>query len=93
MKCYYEAMKEIIWHNRARKQMKRIPKQYREAILTNVDKLVDFPECDELDIKPLKKHEYDYRMRVGRYRVLFDDKDDVQIIAIQEVKKRDNRTY
>lgn len=32
-------------------------------------------------------------MRVGRYRVLFDDEDQVQIIAIQEVKKRDNRTY
>jgi mRNA interferase RelE/StbE len=32
-------------------------------------------------------------MRVGRYRVLFDDKESIQVIAIQEVKKRDNRTY
>ena len=34
-----------------------------------------------------------YRMRVGRYRVLFDHDDFIKIIEIQEVKKRDERTY
>lgn len=72
--------------------MKRIPKGYREAILDAVDKLVDFPNC-HLNIKALKDHRYDYRLRVGRYRVFFDDRQSVQIIAIQEVKKRDERTY
>ena len=46
-----------------------------------------------LDITGLKKHRYSYRMRVGRYRVLFDHVDDIRIIKIQEVKKRDERTY
>jgi len=32
-------------------------------------------------------------MRVNRYRVVFDDKEAVKVIAIQEVKKRDDRTY
>ncbi len=86
-------MNEIIWHNRARKQMKRIPKHYREAILDSVDRLGTFPKCEGLDIKELKKYHYDYRLRVGRYRVLFDHADAVRIIEIQEVKKRDERTY
>ena len=84
-------MKIIQWHNRARKQLKKIPVQYREAILKSVDKLVDFPNIRELDIKALKNHHCDYRLRVGRYRVFFDDQ--LKIIFIQEVKKRDNRTY
>lgn len=86
-------MKEIIWHNRARKQIKKIPAQYRESIFDHIDKLAVFPECESLDIKYLQNHKYGYRMRVGRYRVFFDDKEEIQVIAIQEVRKRDDRTY
>ncbi len=86
-------MTEIKWHNRARRQLKKIPEQYREAILENVDHLADFPECDHLNITRLKKHPCDYRLRVGRYRVLFNHDDTVKIIQIQEVKRRDERTY
>lgn len=84
-------MKEISWHNRARKQMKKIPANYREAIFESVDQLAAFPECAGLDIKSLKNHACSYRLRVARYRVLFNDA--VEIIEIQEVKKRDERTY
>ncbi|MCG8635794.1 MAG: type II toxin-antitoxin system RelE/ParE family toxin [Desulfobacterales bacterium] len=86
-------MKDILWNNKARKQMKKIPINYRDAIFQSVDKLKDFPGAKGLDVKALRNHKYDYRMRVGRYRVLFDDKEQVRIIAIQEVKKRDNSTY
>jgi len=86
-------MNEIIWHNRARKQMKKIPKQYRESILKCVDRLENFPVCENLDITELKNHPYDYRMRVGRYRVIFDYAKVIKIIKIQGVKKRDERTY
>jgi len=84
---------EIIWHNRARKQMKKIPRQYRESIHNWVDQLGTFPKCERLDITELKNHPYGYRMRVGRYRVLFDYAKVIKIIKIQEVKKRDERTY
>jgi mRNA interferase RelE/StbE len=86
-------MNEIKWHNRARKQIKKIPEHYQDAILEAVDKLGIFPECRGLDITALKNHQYEYRMRVGRYRVLFDHERAIQIIAIQEVLKRDERTY
>lgn len=86
-------MNEIIWHNRARKQMKNIPKHYRESILKCVDQLETFPGHEKLDITELKNHPYGYRMRVGRYRVIFDYAKVIKIIKIQEVKKRDERTY
>ena len=86
-------MNKILWHNRARKQMKRIHKAYREAILDSVDLLATFPEREHLDIKELKKHRFGYRLRVGRYRALFDHDNAIKIIAIQEVRKRDERTY
>jgi len=73
--------------------MKKIPNPYKEAIFDSVDQLADFPKSEQLDIKELKKHRYDYRLRVGRYRVLFDHDDEIKIVAIQEVKKRDERTY
>jgi mRNA interferase RelE/StbE len=73
--------------------MKRIPKHYREAIHDSVDLLEIFPEYERLDITELKNHRYDYRLRVGRYRVLFNHANVVKIIEIQEVKIRDERTY
>lgn len=86
-------MKTIQWNNTARKQIKKIPRNYQESIFKSVDKLELFPNCESLDIKALKNHKYEYRLRVGRYRVLFDNKEELRIIAIQEVKKRDNHTY
>lgn len=35
---------------------------------------------------------YDYRLRAGRYRVLFDYDDEVRIVEFQGVKKRDEHT-
>lgn len=86
-------MKTITWKNKARKQMKTIPKNYRIKILEGVSKLEKFPACEDLDIKPLTNHEHDYRLRIARYRILFNNLETLKIIEIQEVKKRDNRTY
>ena len=86
-------MNKIYWHNKARKQIKKIPDKYRESIFDRIDLLIDFPECKELDIIALKNHRYGFRMRVGRYRVLFNHDDIIKIVEIQEVKKRDEHTY
>lgn len=85
-------MNEIVWHNRARKQIRKIPAHYRELIFNLVDKLAE-PEWTGLDVRELRGHRYQYRLRAGRYRVLFDHDTEVKIIGIQEVKKRDERTY
>lgn len=86
-------MTTIVWHKRTRRQMQRIPEHSREMIFSAVDRLAAFPQTEGLDIKPLKNHRYGYRLRVGRYRVLFDHREQVEILYIQEVLKRDERTY
>lgn len=46
-----------------------------------------------MNIARLRHHQYGYRLRVGRYRILFDvDSNDRQIL-VQKVTKRDDRTY
>ena len=86
-------MNKILWHNRARKQLLKIEFKKRMAIIENVEKLIDFPASFPSNVKKLKNHQHDYRMRIGQYRVLFDYKETVKIISIEEVKKRNERTY
>jgi len=35
---------------------------------------------------------YNYRLRVGTYRVFFNVYNEIEIISIEEVKQRDERT-
>jgi mRNA interferase RelE/StbE len=77
--------------NGAKRQLAKVPINYRLAITDATRTLVNFPECK--NVKPLKNHIYDFRLRAGRYRVFFDFDGQIKIIAIQEVKKRDERTY
>ena len=63
----------------------------RKEIVKSVATLAEWPRVR--NVKALSGHEFGYRLRVGRYRVLFDVEDAVQIISVQEIKKRDDRTY
>jgi mRNA-degrading endonuclease RelE of RelBE toxin-antitoxin system len=64
----------------------------KKAIITVVE---DLPTTDGWrSVKTLINHQYMYRLRVGRFRVFFDlEQKEVKIYLIQEVKKRDERTY
>ncbi len=83
----------IDWTKAAIKQLRKIqPARQRSAILKAVAALADCP-TNAANVKALKGHDAGYRLRVGSYRVLFDLDDGVRIITVQEVKKRDERTY
>jgi mRNA interferase RelE/StbE len=85
-------MYDIDWRPKAIKQLIRIGvKSDQQAIRDAVGNLSRFPECP--GIKRLINHANDYRLRVGRFRVLFDVHTEIKIISIEEVKKRDERTY
>ena len=86
-----KAMNKVIWSKKAKRQLAKVPIKYRVAITDATRSLVNFPECK--NVKPLKNHIYGFRLRVGRYRVFFDFDGQIKIIAIQEVKKRNERTY
>jgi mRNA-degrading endonuclease RelE of RelBE toxin-antitoxin system len=45
------------------------------------------------NVKKLIGHQYDYRLRVGDYRIFFNHAALIEIVFIEEIKKRDERTY
>ena len=84
-------MNSIFWTPKAAKQLRKIDRQHQVAIRDGVSALAAMPECQ--NIKALTSHQHGYRLRIGNYRVLFDWSAEVKIIEIQEVRKRDERTY
>lgn len=85
-------MYNIEWESKARKQLAKIDDQAtRDEIYDSTERLCDLQNVEQ--VKKLSNHKYGYRLRVGRYRVFFDVDDSVRIIHIEEVKKRDDRTY
>jgi mRNA interferase RelE/StbE len=82
----------INWQPRALRQLRRVDahagKQIRAAVSTE---LVDLSQAR--NVKALTNHEYGYRLRVGHYRVFFEFDGAVRIVSIEEVRKRDERTY
>ena len=82
----------IDWKNKALKQLAKIADgATRKEIKNTVATLADLPNAKQ--IKKLTNHKYDYRLRAGRYRIFFDVAETVRIVHIEEVKKRDDRTY
>jgi mRNA-degrading endonuclease RelE of RelBE toxin-antitoxin system len=84
-------MNKINWTPKATKQARKLDRPVRVAIVDAVEQLAAMPDCQ--NVKALTNHEYGYRLRVGNYRVLFDWDGSIKIVEIQEVRKRDERTY
>ncbi len=84
-------MNTILWARKAVKQLRKLDPQHQIAIRDGVTTLEGMPECQ--NIKSLINHPYGYRLRVGQYRVLFDWDGAIKIVQIEEVRKRDERTY
>lgn len=85
-------MYRIYWQPKASKQLlklKNAPAQ--QAIIQAVEQLSEPYQC--ANVKALIHHDYQYRLKVGRYRVFFNTDKIVEIVSIEEVKKRDERTY
>lgn len=87
-------MNTIYWTQKATKQLLKVgQKSDRVAITNAVKKLTSWPNCTG-DIKRLQARE-DCRLRVGNYRVIFaiDQENQPVIVQINQVEKRDERTY
>lgn len=82
-------MKRIEWKPKALRQLRKIKDQkIKDNIYDAVTALQSFPDCP--NIKKLKNRR-GYRLRVAKWRVFFTDS--LTILYIEEVKKRDERTY
>lgn len=85
-------MFDIVWQPKALKQLKKIKaKPVAHSIYRGVGTLRHYPNV--ANIKKLKNHKYEFRLRVKCYRIFFNVRNDIEIIDIEEVKKRDERTY
>jgi mRNA-degrading endonuclease RelE of RelBE toxin-antitoxin system len=82
----------INWQPKALRQLRKVDahagKQIRAAVSTE---LLDLSKAR--NVKALTDHAYGYRLRVGNFRVFFDFDGAVRIVNIEEVRKRDERTY
>jgi mRNA-degrading endonuclease RelE of RelBE toxin-antitoxin system len=82
----------INWQPKALRQLRKIEAQAGAQIRSAVStELVDLAQAR--NIKALTNHQYGYRLRVGNYRVFFEFEGSIRIVTIEEVKKRDERTY
>ncbi|KUE87821.1 cytotoxic translational repressor of toxin-antitoxin stability system [Cupriavidus necator] len=84
-------MNSIYWATKATRQVRKLDKPMRATILDAIEDLGHMPNCQH--VKALANHAYGYRLGVGNYRVLFDGDGAIRIVEIQEVRKRDERTY
>jgi len=83
-------MKQIEWKNKALRELRKIKStQDRDDIYEAGGKLVLFPDCD--NIKYIVNSDSLYRLRVKNWRVIFSSR--LEIITIEEVKRRNERTY
>ena len=80
---------------KAVKQITKIQQSDRQRIFIGLRSLEDSETWG--DVRRLVNHQYGFRLRVGNYRVLFNATEDMTIeineISVEEVKKRDDRTY
>lgn len=84
-------MNTVIWSNKAVRQLKKISHSHRGVIHQKAGVLERFPDVQ--GVIRLKNYKYTYRLRIGDYRIFFEYGAEIKIISIQEVKKRDERTY
>ena len=84
-------MNTINWTRKAVKQLLKLHRPHQAQIRNAVTQLSAMPDVS--NVKALTQHQHGYRLRAGQYRVLFDWASTIKIVSIQEVKKRDERTY
>ena len=76
---------------RARHELGRIDPQYRRRVERAIEALGDSPTPRQSE--PLRGYEYTRRLRVGRYRVLYEVYDDILLVVVIRAVPRLEDTY
>ena len=87
-----EAKNKIEWTTKALKQVGKLPVAAGLEVLAKVKTLSAWPEVSGV-VKLVNRPEY--RLRAGRYRVIFNvyPGGELTILQIEEVLKRNERAY
>lgn len=69
-------MKQVVLHRAALRTLLRIPKNEAERIREKISQIAADPKSLKTNVKKLQGRE-GYRLRVGNWRVIFDENGDV----------------
>jgi len=84
-------MNEVLYSARAARQLRKLAVADSAVVRRACRDLQHMPAC--ANVRALTHHACQYRLRVGNYRVFFDFDGAAHIVSIEEVKKRNERTY
>ena len=65
--------------------LQNLPRSEKNRIAEKIVLLGNNPDDASLDIKKLQGEPY-FRLRVGKWRIIFDREDGIKIISIEKVK-------
>ena len=80
-------MYELTIKKQANKALLRMPRQDATRILAQLDMLAENPDRQDMDIIALTNRS-GYRLRVGRYRVIYERNDSIRVIAVEKIGHR-----
>ena len=80
-------MYQLKYRRSARNYIARLPMKSKTAIVNKLVDLSQNPDDPELDVAVLKGR-IGFRLRVGRYRVVYTRHDDILIIEIVRIRSR-----
>ncbi len=87
-------MFEIFLSNAAKKALKNLDKRIAEKAIKALLTLKTSPlPIKEYDIKKLAGEEDTYRLRISRYRIVYDIDWNNKAITVIKIDKRDEKTY
>ena len=84
-------MNSIKWSSKSVKQLLKINKPEQLGIKNAIGKLAQMP--DTRNVVAPTNHKHQFRLRVGNYRVFFNFDGAIRIVLIEEIRKRNERTY
>ncbi|KTQ86766.1 cytotoxic translational repressor of toxin-antitoxin stability system [Aureimonas ureilytica] len=80
-------MKEVVYTRDAARALSRMPANTAKTIRAKVEQYAADPASLANNVKALKGYSGRYRLRVGDWRVIFDD-DDGRVLAILRIAPR-----
>ena len=87
-------MYSIDFSERAKKQLKKLPKQVAERIVSKIEKLEQDPKpsgIKQLINFELENNPFDsplYRIRIGDYRAIYTIEDEVLVVLVLQIAHR-----
>ena len=81
-------MYNISWSKQAVNYLQRLGKPTNKRIIEHVECLAENPKSPTLDIKPLAGLAGHFRLRVGKFRIIYTIEDEIKLLAVSHVLPR-----